>query len=85
MTWQTIDTAPKHKEILGWRRDCGVILVKLTSLETFLSEEEVERGGYDEDTLTRDDWFYADFGGGGRLEGDMAPTLWRHLPEEPLA
>ena len=83
MIWKTPDAAPMHKDLLGWRKDCGVMLVRLTSLDAFLSEQEIESGEYDEDTLTREDWFYADFGGGGRLEGDMIPTLWTHLPEEP--
>jgi len=77
----TIETAPKDgTEFLGWRDDCGFLMCKWTCLAELLSTEEQERSDYDEDTLFQDDWFYADFNGGGRLEGDEAPTHWAPLP-----
>lgn len=80
--WQPIDTAPKDgTEILAWRDDSGTLLVRWTSLAEFLTDSELEE--YDEETTYRDDWFYADFVVGGRLEYDCVPTHWMPLPEPP--
>lgn len=82
MARRTIDSAPRDgTEILGWREDCGWILVRYTCLESFLTDAEIEAGGYDEETIFKEDWFYADFVQGGRLEGDEAPTHWMPLPD----
>ncbi len=82
--WQPIATAPKDgTEMLGFREDGGIMLMRWTSLSEFLTDGEIEAAGYDEDILFQPDWFYADFVSGGRLDGDIAPTHWMPLPEAP--
>lgn len=80
--WQDIATAPKDgTEILGYRDDCGVILIRWDCAASFLTDREQET--WDEDALFQVDWFAADFVQGSRLEGSEAPTHWRHLPAPP--
>ena len=84
MKWISIKSAPKDgTEILGWRKDCGCILIRWACAEEFLTESEVEAGGWNDDDLFLEDWFYADFVSGGRLDGAEAPTHWMLLPEPP--
>jgi len=88
LLWRKIDSAPKDgTEILGWRKDCGVILVRYSSMVDFMSDGELEREisehDLDEETIESYDWFYADFLTGGRLEGSETPTLWMPLPSDP--
>ena len=80
--WRPIETAPKDgTEILGWRDDAGVLLIRYMAPVDFLIDSEME--GLDEDSANQSDWFYADFIAGGRLEGDEAPTHWIPLPNPP--
>jgi len=82
MEWQKIETAPKDgTEILGWRDDCGVLLIRWTALMYFCTERECEE--LDEETIEAEDWFCADFVAGSRLEGKESPTHWMPLPEAP--
>jgi hypothetical protein len=84
--WQPIETAPKDgTEILAWRDDAGVMLVRYTSMDAFLTETELSRHGYraDDEAVAEEDWFYSDFVHGGRLAGDETPTHWMPLPEPP--
>ncbi len=91
--WQTIDTAPRDgTEIIGWREDCGPLLVRYTAMAHFMLESEIEAEEkvigrtYTEEELWKEDWFFADFVHGGRLEEDDAPTHWQPLPsDEPEA
>ena len=81
--WEDISTAPKDgTEIIGWRKDCGFILIRYTCLDDFLTDKEKE--AYDEETCAKEDWFFADFIQGGRLEGDEIPTHWM-LPSPPTS
>lgn len=80
--WQPIETAPKDgTEIIGWRKDCGPILVRWTSCDAFCTEAELEE--LNEEEAFTQDWFYADFVAGGRLEGSEVPTHWMPLPGDP--
>lgn len=80
--WQLIDTAPMDgTEILAWRSDAGIMLVRYTCCADFVTEREAEE--LDEETLFANDWFYADFVSGDRLEGDLVPTHWMSLPQPP--
>jgi len=82
--WISIDTAPKDgTEILAWRDDCGCMIARWDCAETLLTDSEIEAGGWNEDDLFQEDWFFADFFSGGRLEGSEAPTHWMPLPEPP--
>lgn len=47
----------------------------------FLTDREIE--GMDLTTSETEDWFFADFVSGGRLDGDLAPTHWHPLPALP--
>jgi hypothetical protein len=80
--WQPIETAPKDgSELLGYREDCGVLLMRWTCLGEFLTDAELEP--YSEAATYAEDWFYADFISGGRLEGQETPTHWMPLPASP--
>lgn len=80
--WQPIETAPKDgTEILGWREDCGYLLIRWSCAEEFLTESEAS--GWNEDDLFLEDWFCADFISGERLEGSEAPTHWMPLSWSP--
>lgn len=83
MKWQPIETAPKDgAEILAWRQDAGCFLAKWTCADDLLTEKECER--LDEKTRFKEDWFYADFTQGERLEGDLVPTHWMPIPHGPF-
>ncbi len=80
--WQDIETAPRDgTEILVWRSDAGVFLARYTSMDVFLTAGELE--DYDDADIYIEDWFYADFVQGGRLDKSEAPTHWMPLPEPP--
>ena len=82
MTWQPIATAPKDgTEILGWREDCGTLMIRWTAAVEFMTDSEIEEWDGDEDSLHGEDWFAADFIQGCRLEGSEVPTLWTDVPE----
>ena len=82
--WQPIETAPKEIELLGWREDCGVLLIMHTSYDRFASESECKE--FDEATLFSKDWFGTAIPGWGeRLEGSEIPTHWMPLPAAPGA
>jgi len=81
MNWQPIETAPKDgTEILGWRRDCGILLVRWDAPENFVTDTECEKIGESAEIY---DWFCAGFVAAERLDGSEAPTLWQPLPDEP--
>jgi len=80
--WRPIETAPRDgAEILGWREDSGVMLVRFVALIDLIPHLELDEPGICGETLEAPDWFYADFVDGGRLEGDEIPTHWVPLPE----
>lgn len=79
----TIDTAPKNgTEILAWREDCGWMICRWIAPIDFITTSELEKNPCDSDE--EEDWFYADFIQGGRLESDEAPTHWMPLPSDPM-
>jgi len=81
MQWQPIDTAPRDgTEILGYRYDCGVILIRWDAPENFLTEKECETLG---ESAGEYSWIIADFVCGDRLEGSEVPTHWQPLPPPP--
>lgn len=81
--WKSIESAPKDgSEILGWRADSGVLLIRWSSAAEFLTDAELDK--WDEEAASQEDWFYADFVAGDRLEGDCLPTHWQPLPAPPI-
>lgn len=81
--WQPIETAPKETEILGWRDDCGVLLIMHTSFDRWASDAECD--AIDEETLFSKDWFSVAIPGYlERLEGTLIPTHWMPLPDDPV-
>lgn len=80
--WQPIETAPMDgTEILGWREDCGIILIRFTAPIHFATDSELDV--LDSESAECHDWFSADFIEGLRLDGSEAPTHWMPLPEGP--
>ncbi|WP_257829286.1 Lar family restriction alleviation protein [Burkholderia glumae] len=80
--WQPIETAPKETELLGWREDCGVLLIMHTSFDRWASEAECD--DIDEETLFQKDWFGTALPGiMDRLEREQVPTHWMPLPVDP--
>ena len=86
--WLPIESAPKDgSEVLGWRDDAGVLLIRWTCCADFMTDLEIEdakkqHAGAD-DWIEQYNWFYADFIYGGRLDGDEEPTHWQPLPDGP--
>ena len=82
--WRPIGEAPKDgTEILGYRDDCGPLIIRWVCCYDFMTDTECEESGLSDEELSEDDWFYADFVEGGRLDGDQAPTHWMPLLEPP--
>ena len=80
--WVDIETAPKDgTEIWGWREDAGGMLIRYCAPIDFLTDTELEE--MDGESAEQEDWFFADFVAGGRLEGKETPTHWRPLPPDP--
>jgi hypothetical protein len=80
--WQPIETAPRDgAEILGWREDCGTLLIRWTSPAEFLTQAELDN--FEGSDAQQEDWFCADFVHGSRLEREEVPTHWRSIPEPP--
>ena len=79
-----IEVAPRDgSEILGWRADCGWLLVRWISCGDFMTEREIDESGMSDEDLHEEAWFYADFIKGGRLADDEAPTHFLQLPPPP--
>lgn len=79
--WQSIETAPKDgTEVIGYRKDAGVFLIRWTSPESFCTDEELGALG---DSGYVESWWYADFVAGGRLEGSEVPTHWMPMLNGP--
>jgi len=82
--WLPIETAPKETEVLGWREDCGAMLMMHTSYDRFATDRECDE--IDEGTLFLKDWFGSGIPWGMvRLEGSEIPTHWMPLPADPTA
>lgn len=83
--WNPIDTAPKDgTEILAWRSDAGVMLVKWCCAEELMTEQEIRLSGYSDDCLQENHWFWAYFlEVGGILDQGEEPTHWMPLPNGP--
>ena len=83
MKWKTISEAPKDgTEILAYREDIGVFIARWTCCAEFLGDRELEE--MDDATIFKEDWFYADFISGGRLDESEIPTHFMLLPKGPV-
>lgn len=81
MDWDTdMESAKSDDNVLAWRDDAGSFVAFFGSMELFnLSDEEIEK--IDEDSFFQEDWWTFCHSGPCRLEGDLVPTKWMHLPE----
>lgn len=79
--WQSIETAPKYKDVLVYREDAGIFMARYSSLDGLISTIEIEKNELDEETIFQEDWFES--GIYARLEGDEKPTHWMPLPILP--
>ena len=79
--WLPIETAPQDRtEILAWRKDCGILLVRWDAPINFLTDSECDQLG---DSCEESGWFCSDFVSGSRLDCDEVPTHWMPLPPAP--
>jgi hypothetical protein len=84
--WQPIETAPKHKEVLLYREDAGVMFGIFTSIDQFTSEQDWDRVAAEVgDAFEEDVWWLWCFDGAERVEGNEIPTHWQPLPAPPSA
>ena len=82
--WRGIESAPRDgTEILGYREDGGIMLIRWTYPAEFLTETECTALNIDPLSAEHESWFFADFTAGDRIEGDCIPTHWMPLPPEP--
>lgn len=80
--WKTIDTAPQDgTEILGWRNDAGVMLMRYVCPAQFLEEDAIEE--MDDEDAYSEGWFCADFPECERIDESEWPTHWMPIPEGP--
>lgn len=78
-TWQPIETAPRHTEVLVWREDSGAFIAKFTTPDAVITPEEMERERL-EFPDDFEEWFSDAY---GWQEGEEKPTHWMPLPEGP--
>jgi hypothetical protein len=78
--WQTIESAPKHTQVLVWREDSGPFIAKLTTPDAVVTPEEMEREGF-EFPDDFEEWWADAY---GWQEGSEKPTHWKPL-DEPCA
>jgi len=78
LAWRDISTAPKDgSEILGYREDCGAVIMRWGAPCDFLNERELEGV----ENADEPDWFCADFVCGAyRMSNDGLPTHWLPVP-----
>ena len=82
--WRPIAEAPKDgSEILGYRKDCGVVVMRWVCPDQFLSDREIQLAGLCEEDAMKSDWYYADFIHGGNMSNDGLPTHFMPLPSPP--
>jgi hypothetical protein len=77
--WQSIETAPRHKEVIVWREDSGPFIAKLTTPDAVITVEEMERERL-EFPDDFEEWFSDAY---GWQEGSEKPTHWMPLPAAP--
>lgn len=81
--WQSMETCPKHVDVIFYREDCGVISGQFTCADSFMTDKERECGEYsEEEQFNEDAWCYGPQGV-ERLDGDLVPTHWMPYPPEP--
>lgn len=82
-SWKTMESAPMHVDILGYREDAGVFMMCWTSPSEFLSDCQIEQLNITEEDQFYECWWHYGPNEGGMLERDLAPTHWMELPVGP--
>ncbi len=85
MEWISVKKVfpPKHKEILLYREDAGVMMGQYTYCAEWVTDEEIEEHRLTEGALFEEDFWALCLDGIERLEGDEIPTHWMPIPEPP--
>lgn len=75
--WLPIESAPKHREVLVWREDCGAFTAKLTTPDAVIPESQLEEMEFADDF---EEWWSDAY---GWQEGSERPTHWMEKPAGP--
>lgn len=82
-SWQPMETCPRHVDVLFYRKDAGVFSGRLTDADSFMTDKERDELELsEEEQYGLDAWSYEPEGV-YRLDGDLVPTHWMPMPDEP--
>ncbi len=75
--WQDISTAPKYVEIDLWHPENGMMVGEYTSLDSLLTEREIDDSNISEENQFEDDWWVQSRDGLIRASNYGIPTKWK--------
>ena len=81
--WQSMDTCPKHVDVLFFHARNGVIAGRLTDADSFMTDKERDEFDGSEEEQFAIDAFGFGHWGVDRMDGTEAPTHWMPYPPEP--
>ncbi|WP_395598585.1 hypothetical protein AB4P95_05490 [Pseudomonas sp. A1437] len=80
-TWQSMETCPKHIDVLFFNERNGVIPGRLTDADSFMTDKERDEWDGSEEAQFSIDAFGFGHWGVDRMEGSEAPTHWMPYPQ----